>query len=61
MKKTSTTYEQYCCVMEKNVIMEETAHGDGGKKVRCINHVFCAMNGGCKNKILKNALNKDLS
>ena len=53
MKSHSRTFEQYCCVMEKNIIMEETCHTDGQRELRCIHHMVCAMNGGCKNQILK--------
>ncbi|MBR1811410.1 MAG: hypothetical protein IJ766_07195 [Clostridia bacterium] len=56
MNKHSSTFEQYCCVMEKNVIMEETHFHNGTKHVHCANHLLCAMNGGCKNNIIKKQL-----
>ncbi len=53
MNAHTVSYEQYCCVMKKNVIFEETHYFGGKKTVRCANNVLCAMNGGCKNTILR--------
>lgn len=58
MEKHSKTFEQYCCVMEKNIIMEETSYHNGKKSLRCVNHIICEMNGGCKNRILKDSMVK---
>ncbi len=50
MKKHSFTYEQYCNIVGRNIILEETTYHDGNKKLRCLNLHKCAViNGGCKN------------
>ena len=49
----SKTLERYCCVMGKNVAMEETRLPGGHVRTRCMNHVLCAMNGGCKHKLFR--------
>lgn len=50
MNSHSRAFEQYCCIMKKNVIIEETAFHDGSKKLRCTMHPQCIK---CRNKILK--------
>lgn len=50
MKSHSRAYEQYCCVMEKNVVIEETAFHDGSRKFICTMQPKCME---CKNKILR--------
>lgn len=56
MKKHSNTYEQYCCVLNKNVIMEEIIYHNGGKALRCTNAAACSATGGCRNRIIKKAI-----
>ncbi|MCL2514101.1 MAG: hypothetical protein FWF08_09375 [Oscillospiraceae bacterium] len=56
MNKHQSSFEQYCCVMKKNVVMEETVFHNGEKAVKCVYSVICDNNGGCKNKILKKVL-----
>ncbi|MBQ7961085.1 MAG: hypothetical protein IJ289_00680 [Clostridia bacterium] len=50
MKSHSRSYEQYCCVKKRNVVIEETAYHDGRKFIRCTLYPECIR---CKNKILK--------
>ena len=50
MESHSFTYEQYCTVIGKNIIMEETTFKDGRKKLRCLHRHGCSKNGGCQNK-----------
>ena len=49
MKKHSRTYEQYCWVLEKNIVFEETTFHNGTQEIRCTHDKDC---GGCKNKNL---------
>lgn len=50
MNSHSRSYEQYCCVKKRNVVIEETAYHDGRKKIRCTLHPECIK---CQNIILK--------
>lgn len=50
MKSHTKSYEQYCVVKKRNVIIEETAYHDGRKKLRCTLHPECVR---CRNLILK--------
>ena len=49
MKKHSRTYEQYCWVMEKNIVFEETTFHNGTREIRCSRLKDC---GSCKNRCL---------
>ena len=40
MKSHSRSYEQYCCVKKRNVVIEETAYHDGRKFIRCKNKIL---------------------
>lgn len=51
MKSHSKSYEQYCCIVKKNVVVEETTFHNGEKTFICTMEPQCC---GCKNKILKN-------
>ncbi len=42
--------EQFCSVMQKNIILEETAFYDGSKECECVMFPQCRY---CKNSILK--------
>ena len=54
MKKHSFTFEQYCNIIGRNIILEETTFHNGCKKIRCLNAHKCeTMNGGCLNSIIK--------
>ncbi|MBQ3086240.1 MAG: hypothetical protein IKM24_10200 [Clostridia bacterium] len=53
MKKHFKSYEQYCCVLEKNIVMEETVYHNGTKSVICTTLPYCNKNGGCKNAVLR--------
>lgn len=61
MKKHSNTYEQYCYVLNKNVVMEEIIYHNGKKELKCTNENACNEAGGCKNLIIKNAIINMLS
>ena len=50
MNSHSRAFEQYCFVMKRNIIIEETAFHDGSKKLRCTMHPHCIR---CRNIILK--------
>ena len=52
MNSHSKTYEQYCWVKQRNIVMEETIYHNGRKKVICTNLIECDSCGGCKNSIL---------
>lgn len=52
MDRHSKTYEQFCWVKQKNIIMEETVFHDGKRKVICTNLPECNSLGGCKNRSL---------
>ncbi len=60
MNRHSYTYEQYCPVISKNVIIQEMTFLSGKKKVRCLHyHKFkCNEAGGCKNKYVKKKIEK---
>lgn len=46
-------FEQFCSVLQKNIIIEETAFYDGSKKCRCVMHPQCRY---CRNSIIKKRL-----
>ena len=49
MDKHSYSYEQYCSVVNKNIIILETSYYDGNKKIKCLNLYKCKKEfGGCK-------------
>lgn len=50
MNSHSRAFEQYCCIMKKNVVIEETAYHDGRRKLVCTMRPQCKE---CKNKILR--------
>ena len=51
--KHSYSYEQYCSIVKKNIIILETSYYDGNKKIKCLNHYKCKKEfGGCKNKFV---------
>ncbi|MBQ7637573.1 MAG: hypothetical protein IJS90_01555 [Clostridia bacterium] len=52
MKKHSRSYEQYCWVLGKNIVFEETVFHNGTTALRCTHFYECSNNGGCKNRIL---------
>ncbi len=59
MNKHSFTYEQYCNIVDKNIILEEITFHNGSKKIRCLNLHKCrnAM-GGCKNRYVIRRMEK---
>ena len=50
MKSHSKAYEQYCSIMKKNVVIEETTYHDGRKVFICTMRPQCIE---CRNIILK--------
>lgn len=52
MDSHSKTYEQFCWVKQKNIVMEETVFHNGVRRVICTNLSECDTCGGCKNKSL---------
>ncbi len=54
MNKHSFSFEQYCNIIGRNIILQETTYHDGVKKVKCLNAHKCRdLNGGCKNTFIK--------
>ncbi len=52
MDSHSKTYEQFCFVKQKNIIMEETVFHNGKRKIICTNLNECNNCGGCRNSVL---------
>ncbi len=50
MDRHSNTYEQFCWVKQKNIIMEETVYHNGKRKIICTCFSECEKAGGCLNK-----------
>ncbi len=50
MNKHSFTFEQYCTIIGKNIILEETTYHNGSRKIRCLHSHKCENeSGGCIN------------
>lgn len=61
MNKHSFTFEQYCNVVDKNIILEETTFHNGNKKLRCLNvHKCNSTMGGCRNNIILRRMEKSV-
>ncbi|MBO5065866.1 MAG: hypothetical protein J6D06_07120 [Clostridia bacterium] len=59
MNKHSFTYEQYCSIVDKNIILEEITYHNGNKNLRCLNHHKCRIaNGGCNNRYVIKRIEK---
>lgn len=52
MDSHSKTYEQYCWVKQRNIVMRETVYHNGKRRVVCTNLSECNALGGCQNKNL---------
>ena len=53
VEKHSYSYEQYCPIVNKNIIILETSYYNGNKKIRCLNLYKCKKElGGCKDKFV---------
>jgi|LSQX01.1.fsa_nt_gb hypothetical protein len=52
MEKHNRTYELYCSVVGRNIIVEETMFHNGVKSTKCLNKNACDKHGGCTNRIL---------
>ena len=53
MESHSKTYEQFCWVKGRNIVMEETVFHNGLRRIICTSICDCENKGGCKNKSLK--------
>lgn len=60
MNSHSKTYEQFCWVKQRNIVMEETVFHNGEREVICTNLSECNSCGGCKNKSLCKLWKKDI-
>ncbi|MBR0537101.1 MAG: hypothetical protein IJK40_03040 [Clostridia bacterium] len=58
MEQHSVTYEQYCCVLQRNIVFEETFFHNGTRRVYCTYYPECRRSGGCKNNIFHPILSK---
>lgn len=58
LKKHSFTYEQYCTVLKKNIILEEITYHDGNRKTVCLNSHNCSENGECRDKYVTQRMKK---
>lgn len=56
----SRTYEQYCSIVGRNIIIEETMYHNGTKSAKCLNKNVCEKGGGCTNKILSDGILKTI-
>ena len=59
LESHSKTYEQFCWVKQRNIVMEETVFHNGKRKIICTNLSECEGCGGCKNKALCRLWNKE--
>ncbi len=62
MNRHSFTYEQYCNIVGKNVVIEEQTFHSGKKKIRCLHyHKYnCNEMGGCRNKYVRQRIEKSV-
>lgn len=58
MDRHSRTYELYCSVVGRNIIIEETMYHNGTKSAKCLNRSVCEKRGGCTNRILSQRILK---
>lgn len=56
MDRHSKAIVQYCSVLDKNIVLEETTFYNGKKSLKCMNWAIC---NGCKNKILRERLDNE--
>ena len=52
MNQHSRTYEQFCWVLQKNIVFEETTFHNGTSRISCTHLGECSRKGGCRNAIL---------
>lgn len=57
MKNYLKTYEQYCCVLKRNIVLEETVFCNGTHTLHCTHFSECENSGGCKNILIEPRLN----
>ena len=60
MKKHSRAYEQFCWVLGKNIVFEETVFHNGTNQIACTHLKECMHNGGCRNEILAALFSENL-
>lgn len=61
MNMHKLTYEQYCCVLQQNIVFEETVYHNGSREINCTHYNECRGIGGCTNRILKERLAKNIA
>lgn len=49
METCKRSYERFCPVVGKNVMVEESLR-DGNTQITCMHSPNCEANGGCKNR-----------
>lgn len=49
---------QYCSVLDKNIVLEETTYYNGKRSLKCLNRSRCRE---CKNKILRERLDGEMT
>lgn len=57
MKNYMKTYEQYCCVLKRNIVLEETVFCNGTHTLKCTHFSECKHSGGCRNVLIEPRLN----
>lgn len=60
MNKHKLTYEQYCCVLKRNIVLEETVFHNGTHEISCTHYSQCRSRGGCRNEILSGRLKNNI-
>ncbi|MCI5537665.1 MAG: hypothetical protein PUG93_09435 [Oscillospiraceae bacterium] len=58
MNSHSKAIVQYCSVLDKNIVLEETTYYNGKRSLKCLNSDYCK---GCKNKILRDRLDCEMT
>lgn len=61
MNKHKLTYEQYCCVLQRNIVLEETVFHNGTRAISCTHFAECRTAGGCRNAILNARIQNNLT
>ena len=61
MKSYTKAYEQYCCVLKRNIVLEETVFCNGTRTLQCTRFGECSQGGGCTNALIEPRLNTAVS
>ena len=59
MDRHCRVYEQFCWVLDKNVVFEQTVYHNGTNETRCVYFSECRARGGCRNRQLRGRLTFD--